>query len=92
MIVWTIYNNGSYDEEVFKDDQEGMNYAKDRSLRAMVVFTANSRNQFEAYEHGNMTTVNRKKKLSSHVEEMIMSKMDKEYKQFRGRRSVTKQQ
>lgn len=91
MKVWTIYTNGNYDEEMFNDDQEGMNYAKDRSLRSLVVFTANSRNQFEAYENGNMTTIKRKQKLSAHVEEILMTKMDKEYKQFRGRRSVTKQ-
>ena len=91
MRVWTIYRNGKTDEQVFNNDQEGINYAKERSMRAMVVFTANSRNQFEAYENGQMTSVKRKQKLSANAEEILMTIMTKEYKQFRGQKSISKQ-
>ena len=90
MKVWTISRNGQGDEEFFNSDQEGINYAKQRSLRAMCCFSLNDRRQFQCYEHGEVTTAGRREELGSEVREILINEMERDQMQFRGKRSPKK--
>ena len=90
MKVWTILRNGKGDEEFFNSDQEGINYAKQRSLRAMCCFSLNDRRQFQCYENGEVTTARRRQELGTEVEEILITEMERDQKQFRGKKSPKK--
>ena len=82
--VWVVKNNGSYDEQVFPNNQEANNYARDASARSLCAFRMEG-SKLITYEYGKIVKGNRAKELAKTVEEIL----NREYEEYakEGRKS-----
>ena len=90
--VWVV-NKGfkDYNEE-FNTDEEAFEYAKRQSNRSFASFVRNNKNKMFGFENGEQITAKRLMELTKIMNDHHSLEMDREYKQFRGKRSVKKQQ
>ena len=77
--------------ESFEDDESAFEYAKKMSDRNLASFVQNKKGKMFCFENGEQATAGRMREITKIIDDHMTAQLDREQREFRGKRSVKKQ-